>query len=115
MADGEQTPVSLNNQILLNHKLILYFVEVIKNNFVHQDVYTGLEEQTQKAEATIRSHIKVEQEMKMYLEYLEAKLERAHKELEAKSDHKELRREIQILTNKEAVLHKEKISLIKAN
>ena len=53
--------------------------------------------------------------MKMYLEYLEAKLERAHKELEAKSDHKELRREIQILTNKEAVLHKEKISLIKAN
>lgn len=112
--DGDG-PVSLDNQILLNHKLMLYFVEVVKDNFIHLDVYQALEEQTQKAEATIRSHIKVEQEMKMYLEYLESKLERAHRELEAKSDQKDLRREIQILTNREAALLKEKISLIKHN
>lgn len=39
----EQIPISLDNQILLNHKLIEYFVEVIKNNFVFQDVYQALE------------------------------------------------------------------------
>lgn len=43
-------------------------------HFENMSTYRALEEQTQRAEATIRSHIKVEQEMKMYLEYLEAKI-----------------------------------------
>ena len=31
----------------------------MKQNFVNYDVYQGLEEQTQKAESTIRNHIKI--------------------------------------------------------
>jgi hypothetical protein len=38
------------------------------------NTYEALEGQTQKLEGTIRSHIKLEQEVKMYLEHLEYKI-----------------------------------------
>ena len=42
----------------------------MKENFINLEHYQALEEQTQKAEATIRSHIKLEQEMHMYMNNL---------------------------------------------
>lgn len=59
-SDGE-VEITVDKQIYLNHQLVNYLVELIKTKFVSIDVYQALEDQTQKAENTIRSHIKIEQ------------------------------------------------------
>jgi len=43
----------------LNYQLIKHFIDQFKIHFVSLDVYHALEDQTQRAEATIRSHIKI--------------------------------------------------------
>ena len=49
-------------------------MQLVQANFVSVYNYEALEGQTQKLESTIRSHIRLEQEVKMYLEHLEYKL-----------------------------------------
>jgi hypothetical protein len=69
-----ENPQATASQPLLTHHLVQYFIHVISENFVSIHSYSSLEAQTQKLEATIRSHIKLEQEVKMYLEHLESKI-----------------------------------------
>lgn len=52
-------PEVASNQTLLAHELVEYFIAVVSANFVSIHSYSSLEGQTQKLEATIRSHIKL--------------------------------------------------------
>ncbi len=69
-----ENPTVTATQPLLTYHLVQYFIQIISENFVSIHSYSSLEMQTQKLEATIRSHIKLEQEVKMYLEHLENKI-----------------------------------------
>jgi hypothetical protein len=60
----------ISNQMdygLLILNLLDYFIRVISENLVKFSDYTVLESQTQKLEAEIRNHIKIEQSVKLYL------------------------------------------------
>lgn len=74
LASLYDNPKVTATQPLLTYHLVQYFIQVISENFVSIHSYSSLEMQTQKLEATIRSHIKLEQEVKMYLEHLENKI-----------------------------------------
>jgi len=88
---------------------------LVKTNFITIDNYKTLEEQTQKAESTIRSHIKIEQEMKMYLEYLEAQIAKMQRQATYDTSIDHLKRDLCIAHNRETLLQREKINLIKKN
>ena len=55
---------------LLTANLVDCFIRLVTANFVSIHSYQALESQTQRQESTIRSHIKLEQEVKIYLEHL---------------------------------------------
>lgn len=63
-----------SSQAMLTYNLVKYFIQLLSDNFISIHSYESLESQTQKLEANIRSHIKLEQEVKMYLEHLEGKI-----------------------------------------
>jgi len=58
----------------MTYHLVDYYLQLVHSNFVSIYNYEALEGQTQQLESTIRSHIRMEQEVKMYLEHLEYKL-----------------------------------------
>jgi len=74
LAQMYENPQVTASQPILTHHLVEYFIRLVSENFVSIHSYSSLEMQTQKLEATIRSHIKLEQEVKMYLEHLESKI-----------------------------------------
>ena len=63
-------PQVASNDALLTYHLVDYLIKVVNHYFISLNSYEGLEAQTQKLESTIRSHIRLEQEVKMYLEHL---------------------------------------------
>lgn len=65
---------------LLILNLLDYYIRACSDNLVKFTDYTVLEAQTQKLEAEIRNHIKVEQSVKLYLEGKLRSLERYKKE-----------------------------------
>jgi|JI6StandDraft_1071083.scaffolds.fasta_scaffold01211_19 hypothetical protein len=74
---------TINNEMdygLLILRLLEYYIRACSENLVKFSDYTVLEEQTQKLEAEVRNHIKVEQSVKLYLEGKLRSLERYKKE-----------------------------------
>lgn len=53
--------------------------------------------------------------MKMYLDYLEAQINKMQKHIVADGGIEGLKRELCIVQNRESLLHKEKVGLIKKN
>jgi len=66
---------------LLILNLLDYFIRACSENLVKFSDYTVLEAQTQKLEAEVRNHIKVEHSVKLYLESKLRSLERYKKEV----------------------------------
>lgn len=100
------------NDALLTYHLVDYFLQLTSAHFVSFNHYEMLESQTQKLESTIRSHIRLEQEVKMYLEHLEYKINKYETYL--KNTHK-TPIEQPITTHQETELRKQRISLVRAN
>ena len=116
---NQSQPVSTTE---LNYKILKYFCRVLSENSINIKTYQLLQEQAQKLEATIRSHIKVEQEMKMYLDYLESKINSYQKDMSRNHDspmsnlnNQEQLNEIEMLKSKQSILMKEKIALLRKN
>lgn len=105
---------------MLTYHLVKYFIQLLGENFISIHSYESLESQTQKLEANIRSHIKLEQEVKMYLEHLEGKIAKyenyiqhyvnSQKQIDSRQslDH-------DFPNNRETTLLKERLSLIRRN
>lgn len=73
----------IENQLdygMLILSLLDYFIRVTSDNLVKLTDYCILESQTQKLEAEIRNHIKIEQSVKIYLEIKLRSLEKYKKE-----------------------------------
>lgn len=65
---------------LLILNLLEYFIRVTSDNLIKMSDYAKLEAQTQKLEAEIRNHIKIEQSVKIYLEIKLRSLEKYKRE-----------------------------------
>jgi hypothetical protein len=109
-----------SSQAMLTYHLVKYFISLLSENFISIHSYESLEMQTQKLEANIRSHIKLEQEVKMYLEHLESKINKYENYIQ---HYMNSQREIEshntleegIPNNRETSLLKERLSLIRRN
>lgn len=72
---------------LLILNLLDYFIQTVTANLIKPKDYCTLEEQTQKLEAEIRNHIKIEQSIKIYLEIKLRSLDKYKKEAAAQRIH----------------------------